>query len=650
MATGLAGAQEATQEQRWRELTKMSLEELANLEVTTASKKAEKRSEVPAAIYVVTQEDIRRSGATTLADLLRLAPGVQVAQQDSNKWAIGMGGFTSRLARSQLVLMDGRNVYTPLFAGVYWEVQDTLLEDIDRIEIIRGPGGSLWGANAVNGIVNVITKEAKGTQGSLLSAGGGVVEQGFTSFRYGGKRGENLHYRLYGKLFSRAPGFHANGDNFDDWRMGQTGLRMDWAHGERDRFSLQGDFYRGETGQRSAITVLSPPSSMAVEGNAHLSGGNVLAHWERPLGSGAALSLQSYYDHTHRQELTFRENRDTFELDFQHNFPLRARNGINWGLGYRVTSGDFQGVAPTLAFLPPRRTDQLVTGFFQDEIALVEGRLRLTVGSKFEHNGYSGAEVQPSLRLLWLVGARQKIWTAVSRAVRVPSRIEDDILITALLNPAVPAFARFLGNRQFESEKLIAYEAGYRAEATARLYIDLATFYQDYDDLLSIEPGTPFLESSPGPPHLVLPFSFRNRMTAETAGLTVAPEWRPTSRWRLAGAYTYLSLNLRKKAGSLDTSTEPSAEGSSPHHQVSLRSFLDLPHHLELDTLFRYVGALPSQKVASYPSADLRLGWRPTEYLEFSLVGQNLLQPHHPEFGGGTQVRRGAYGKMTWRW
>lgn len=631
-----------------RELTEMSLEELADMEVTTVLKKPVKLSQVPAAVYVITGEEIRRSGVTSIAEALRLAPGVQVARIDSNKWGIGVRGFTSRLSRSLLVLVDGRSVYTPLFAGVYWEVQDVLLEDVDRIEVIRGPGGALWGANAVNGVINIITKSAQETPGTLVTVGGGLNDQGFAAFRYGAKTGSNLSYRIYGKTFSRDAGFHRDGRDFDDWRMGQGGFRMDWDLSGNDTFTLQGDLYVGESGQRTSITTFSPPSATIVEQNADLAGGNLLSRWHHEVSRTSGLDLQVYYDRTHRREPTFREDRDTFDVDFQHRFLLSPRHDINWGAGYRVTSGKVDGV-PTVAFLPSRRTDQLFSAFVQDEIRLLSDQLRLTVGSKFEHNDYSGFEAQPSVRLLWLAAPRQTVWAAVSRAVRTPSRLEHDLALTALVDPTIPAFISVVGDKEFVSEKLLAYELGYRTQPAPRFFLDVTAFYNVYHDLLSLEPGALFLEPSPPPPHLVFPVFLRNKMDARTYGGELAADWRVSNRWRLNTTYSFLQVNLEKEADSLDASTERSTEGSSPHHQVSVESFVSLPKNLEFDVVFHFVDDLPSQAVGSYPTADVRFGWRPTEALELSIVGQNLLQPHHAEFGGGTEVKRGVYGKITWR-
>lgn len=647
-----AAAQSAPAEKEPRDLTELSVEELANVEVSTAGKKQQKRSEVAAAIYVITQEDIRRSGATSIPEALRLAPGVIVARVDSNKWAIGTRGFPSRLSRSLLVLMDGRSVYTPLFAGVYWEVQDTPLEDIERIEVIRGPGGTLWGANAVNGVVNVITREARDTQGMLVSAGAGTVDRGFSSFRYGGRWGENNAYRVYGKFFNRDPGFHAAGNNFDDWRMGQTGFRSDWELNPRDHFTLQGDVYRGESGQRVSFTILSPPSVATVQQNADLSGGNVLGRWRRALGNDSEAALQFYYDRTDRDEPTFREIRDTFDLDFQNRLRLGRHHDLNWGAGYRLSSGEFTGV-PTIVFRPARRTDHLFSAFLQDGITLIEDRLTLTVGAKLEHNSYSAWELQPSARVLWKPARRHTLWAAITRAVRTPSRVEHDLESTSLLEPVTPTFSRFLGDRNFVPETLLSQALGYRVQATDQLFLDLTGFYNRYFDLLSIEPGTPFFEATPPPPHLAVPVTVRNGMEGRTWGAEAALDWRATGRWRFKAAYSFLRVNLSRKPGSLDVGTEKSTEGSSPRHQFSLSSFANLTRNIDLDVTLRYVAELVSQGVPQYATADARLGWRPRPPWEIAVVGQNLFAGHHLEFGGGnagrTEIRRGVYLQLSWR-
>jgi iron complex outermembrane receptor protein len=626
----------------------MSLEELVDVEVTSVSKKREPRLEAAAAIYVITQEDIRRSGATTLAEALRLAPGVQVARINASQWAIGIRGFASRLSRSLLVLIDGRSVYTPLFAGVYWEAQDTLLEDVDRIEVIRGPGGALWGANAVNGVINIITKSAVETRGGFASAGAGSEERALAAFRYGGAITPDVSYRVYAKYDDRDAAFHADGSDFDAWRMGQVGVRSDAALGAAGSLSLQANAYDSQNGERTSISSYAPPYITTVDRKATLSGGDVLGRWSRALAGGGEASLQAYYDRTHHAEPTFQENRDTFDVDFQHRFRLPLGQETTWGVGFRSTSGDTSGV-PTIVFSPPSRTDRLFSAFVQDEVPLVKDRLRLTLGSKLEHNDYSGFEVQPSIRLLWVLREGQVAWAAVSRAVRTPSRVEHDLSLTAALSPASPTFAQVLGDAKFVSEKVVAYEAGYRLQATRRVLVDVAAFYNRYEDLLSVEPGAPFVEAG----RRIFPFSLRNGISGRTRGFEIAADAVAGDRIKVRASYSYLAMDLKPQTGSADRSTGPSAEGSSPRHGVQLTGHASLPRELELDATARYVDRIPAQRAAGYFNLDLRLGWRPDPSLEMSLVGQGLFHARHLEFSGGsgasTEIQRGIYGKLSWR-
>lgn len=626
-------------------LKQLSLEQLMEIEITSVAKKEQRVADTAAAIIVITQEDIRRSGVTTIAEALRLAPGVTVSRIDGNSWAIGIRGFGSGFSRSVLVLIDGRSVYTPLFAGVYWEVQDTLLEDIDRIEVIRGPGGTIWGANAVNGVINIITKSASETQGLLMTAGGGSEEKGFGGFRYGGKVSHDFNYRVYGKGFRRDGQYTPHLSDSDDWQMGQGGFRTDWRLVDGNSLTIQGDIYQGRSGMRTQVSSFSAPFSTIVEKDTDLSGMNLLGRWRRTLSETSDLALQVYYDRTFRREPTFQERRNTVDFDFQHRFrPTRSQELIS-GFGYRYSKGDTESV-PTLIVSPRNRADSLLSAFIQDEISIVENRLRLTIGSKFEHNDYTGFEFQPSARILWAPVGWQSLWAAVSRAVRTPSRIDSDIAASSAPNPALPFFTRLLGNKNFASEKLIAYELGSRIQPTERLFVDLTAFYNRYDDLFSVETGTPFLE----PGRVIFPFLFDNNFEAESFGIELVTDWRWLDWWRWRITYSYLQINLTKKPGSTDVVTEQPTEGGSPHNQVSLTAFVNLPGNLELDGNFRYVDNLPGQNVARYFNLDLRLGWQPNKNLELAVVGQNLLAGHHAEWSGGTEVQRGVYGKATWRW
>ncbi len=605
-----------------------------NQEVTLVSRRPEKWFTSPSAVQVITGEDIRRSGATSIPEALRLASNLQVAQVDAANWGIsargfnrgspvGSGpGFTFGLANKLLVLIDGRSVYTPLFAGVLWDVQDTLLEDIDRIEVISGPGASLWGANAVNGVINVVTKSAKDTQGGLMTAGGGTQLQDFAGFRYGSTLATNVFFRIYGKYFDRNSTVFPDGTPAaNDWRMGQGGFRLDWLPANGDTVTLQVDGYAGSIEQ----LALS---------DATANGQNILGRWTHVLSDESDLSLQLYWDRTKRTVPGVgAETLDTYDLDFQHRFPLGERNKFVWGAGYRLVS-DKVANSQILSFVPAGRNLQLFSGFLQDEISLVRDRLHLTLGARLEHNDYSGFEVQPNARLAWTPNDWQTVWGAVSRAVRSPSRIDRDLLLR------VPPVT-LLGSQNSDSEKLLAYELGYRIRPLSRLVLSLAAFYNDYDDIHSVEP------TIASPTTLVFGSGLRGR----SWGAELSGTYQVTDRWRLRGGYTYFDKRLSMKPGSQDV-TQGLAEGNDPRHQFLLQSLLDLPFHFELDWVARYVDTLPSPNVPSYFTIDARLAWRPRRNLELAIVGQNLWDDRHPEFGPAftrQEIPRSVYGKMTWR-
>src|SRR6267154_1563105 len=397
-------------------LKQLSLEQLGNVEVTTASKEPVTIARTPAAVYVLTSEDIRRSGATSIPDALRLVPGVEVARIDSNKWSLGVRGFTGRLSRSVLVLIDGRSVYTPLFAGVYWEVQDTLLEDVDRVEVIRGPGGTIWGANAVNGVIDIITKSTKDTHGMLVSLGGGNVDQGIGEVRMGGTNGKGLDYRVYGKGFIRGPEFHPDGSNFDHWKTGQLGFRTDWNLNTRDMLTLQGDLYQGLDGERVAISLYTPPSRQVFNGPHDVGGGNLLGRWQRQFSKDSDIQIQGYFDRTTRYSPQLDEIRNTFDIDLLYHVTLKSSQNVLMGVGGRWSPDAIVQKFATLDFQPHNETDSIYSGFLQDQITLVPNKLALTIGSKFEHNNYSGFEIQPNVRLLWTPTPHQTLWGEIGRA------------------------------------------------------------------------------------------------------------------------------------------------------------------------------------------------------------------------------------------
>ncbi|MBL8214773.1 MAG: TonB-dependent receptor [Bryobacterales bacterium] len=637
-------------------LKRLSLEELSQLEVTSPAKTPVEVRRVPMAIFVITSEDIRRSGVASIPEALRLAPGVEVARIEGSKWSVGIRGFGSRLSRSVLVLMDGRTVYTTFFAGTYWEVQDTVLEDIDRIEVIRGPGGTVWGPNAVNGVINIITKRAAETQGSFATISAGNVWNGILQYRYGGKAGDRLHYRVYGKGFSRGPQHHSDGRRFDDWRGAQTGFRLDWDRTDTSKLTFQGDLYKQEAGQRVNLVSYTQPFTQFVEADADLSGGNLNLRWSQTLRRGAVLQLQSFYDRTNRLEPNFGERRDTVDLDFVvRESPWRRRHVVSWGAGIRASNGRALEVTSGLTFDPISRTDHLLTGFLQDEISLVPDRLSLTAGTKILRTNFEPFAIEPSARLLWTPNASQTVWAAVTRAVRTPSRVEHDFFLSGYIGSGpggLPFFGRFDANRDFKSERMNGYEAGARQLLRRNLFVDVAFFHNRYTDLFSQDiTGSAFVEQTPLSTHLLLPLRFGNGLEGAATGGEIAPEWRPREYWQLRGSYSYLALDLRRGPGSLDIGTAPFTEGSSPAHRVIAQSLLQLGKNFELDATARYVSALALRGVDSYTTVDARFGWRPTASVDISLVGRNLLQPHHVEFpadpGPNIGIRRALFVRLT---
>ncbi len=588
-------------------------------EVTLVSRTPEQLIRSPSAIQVVTGEDIRRSGATSLPEALRLAPNLNVAQTSSSGWAISSRGFNNTLANKLLVMIDGRTVYTPLFAGVFWDVQNTLLADVDRIEVVSGPGATLWGANAVNGVINIVSKNARDTQGTLIEGGGGSFLQDYGAVRYGGSVGSNFFYRVYGFRFDREPMLLANKREVTNaWDMSQGGFRADWLPSSENILTVQGDFYSG--------TIEGIGNDTTVDGQ------NVLGRWTRVISDESDLSVQLYVDRTWRRVPgVFSEDLRTYDLDLQHRFPLGERQSITWGGGYRLMEDDV-GNAGVISFLPGKRNLQLFSFFVQDEVTLVPDRLRLTFGTKLEHNDYSGFEYEPSGRLAWQVTPNQLLWSAVSRAVRSPSRIDSDVLIPSPLGDVV-------SNDDFVSEDVLAFELGYRIQPHRRVTLSAATFFNLYDNIRSLEPVS------------TNQFLIRNRNHAESWGVELLGTWQIREWWRVRGGYTFLERRVAREEGGLDLN-RGRAEGNDPRHQVLLQSMFNLPRNVEIDLVGRFVDTLPSPNVPSYFTFDARLGWRPTEHVEFSVVGQNLWDEQHPEFGSATsrqEVPRSVFGKVTLR-
>lgn len=656
---GQASAQVALQAAIFRSL---SLEDLSQIEVTSPSKEPVPAFRSPVAIAVITGDDIRRSGATTIPEVLRLAPGVEVARIDGNKWSVGIRGFGTRLSRSVLVLIDGRSVYTPLFAGTYWEVQDTLLEDVDRIEVIRGPGGNIWGPNAVNGVINIITKSSKDTHGVYSSVGSGNEEQAFLNFRYGGATSRGLNYRLYTKSFTRGPEFHRNAGNFDDWRGVQGGFRMDWESRGRDRFTLQGDVYRQESGERVSVGSYTPPRTFDVSGNASLSGANAMLRWVRTYRGGSNVQVQTYYDRTSRFEPNLGETRNTLDVDVLARTVLSSRHELQYGLEARGSWRHFEQIVSTLVFDPEHRLDYLVSGFLQETFTLAPDRLSLVLGTKIFRTNFSGFQLEPNARLLWTPADKTSLWASFTHAVRTPSDAERDFYLSSYIGDAngLPLFARFNPNRWFAPEQVNGYEVGFRQLLGKKVYLDVAGFYNRHHNLFSqnlagpiaLQTTLPYPAPLPPPAHLLLPAEFRNDLYGSTKGGEISPEWRPLDWLRLRGSYSYLDMHLKKRPGTALGADPAAVSGSSPRHQLMWTSSFDLPQRVQVDLLLRYVSAVPAQLAPEYSTADVRVGWRLSDHLEFSVAGRNLLQPHHVEFndvGGPVGIRRSVYASVAWR-
>jgi iron complex outermembrane receptor protein len=628
------------------DLKKLSILELSQIEVTSVSRNAEPLGGAAAAIAVVTQEDIRRSGATSLPEALRGVPGIHVARRNSNSWAVASRGFSSINSEKLLVLSDTRSMYTPLVSGVQWDVQNLLLEDIDRIEVIRGPGATQWGSNAVNGVINITTKAARDTQGLYAEAGGGSEDHAVLGLRYGGRLGRSGHYRVSGRYFDRDASELASVGSPDDWHMGHASFRADWHEGGADTFTLQGDWYQGRVGQVGPAVVIIDQPGPEPPLRARLDGGNVLARW-RHAGAASGMELRAYYDHTHRDDPSFRDTLDTVDVDFQQRFALDSHN-LTWGLNYRHTSNRNTRKV-IFAVDPPESRDEAISGFIQDQVALGDS-LQLTLGTKLEENDFSGFEYQPSARLAWFLPREQTLWMAVSRAVRVPTRLERDISIEVTSPGADPA-ARLLGNRDFDSEKLLAWELGYRRQVSPRLTVDLASFLNRYRGLASLELGDPFTEDG----RTVFPIVNENLTDGRAAGAEALVTFSPVADWRLTASYAYLDLNLTPRGA--DNNRGEFAEGTTPRHQLGLRSAVDVGR-LQVDAFLRHVSRIrrdpqivSGEGLPAYTELDLRVAYA-WQQVEFAVTMQNLLHESHLEFGAPAQrggIERRVFAGFSWR-
>jgi iron complex outermembrane receptor protein len=606
-----------------------TLEELTNIEVTSVSKQAERLTDAPASIYVITTEDIRRAGARTLAEALRLAPNLQVAQRSSNTYAISARGFNNAIGNKLLVLIDGRTVYTPLFSGVFWDQQNVMLEDIERIEVISGPGATLWGANAVNGVINVITRAAKDTQGTLASIGIGNRDQR-AAVRYGGRLGETGNFRIYGMRSELENTTRADGISLPDgWQTGQAGFRADWRSG-RDGFTVQGDAYSGQS-EHGGLVGAFEIRPLEVHG------ANLLARWGRQLTGGSDIRLQAYFDKTNRDDpLFYRPQSEILDIDFHHAIPTGSHR-VLWGGGYRQGRDHVEPGSVFTSFVPVSSRLEWYNLFIQDEIRLTE-KLELTAGIKLERNDYTGWEQLPSLRLAWKPTQAQLLWGAASRAVRSPSRLDRDVRFPAspIVIPPLAPFFLLHGGAEFQSEVATVYEIGYRAQPASSFTYSVTAFRHNWNRVRGATPGV----------FAVTPTVLDNSIEGIVQGMEGWATLQPMREWRLGAGFLVLHERLAANPGN-------NAElANDADQQWMLRSSHNIADRHELDLLMRHVSSLPFQGVPAYTAVDARWGWRASSTTEVSVTLQNLLDREHAEFGalpGRSEFGRSVFLKLLWR-
>ena len=647
----------AAPQQAVNEYLDLDITELMHVTITSVAKKEQRLADSPAAVFVITAEDIRRSGVTSIADALAMAPGLEVAKASASRWSITSRGFAGFTSNKLLVMMDGRSVYSPAYSGTFWDEQNTLLEDIDRIEVIRGPGGTMWGANTGNGVINIITKKAEDTQGALVRIGAGNQDTLTSAGRYGAALGE----QTFGRVYLTRDDYAANTldesgtDANDDWQPFQGGFRLDGRVGGNREWTLQGDLSHNRGDQTLfPYWTPTPPYLTSVADNITTRGGNLVGRWKQALTADSSLTFKAYYDHSDRDERLFRFDFDTIDGDLQYETRLGQRQQLTAGGGYRSVHGRFD--QDMFQAHLPDQTNDLYNAFLQDEISL-PADVWLTLGAKYEHNDSTGSEWQPSAKMLWKPTPGQSLWFSAGRAVRTPSILESQgrLLIGVQPTPAGLVTTALTGSDTFTSEILWAYESGYRWSASDRLSFDLALFHNEYDQLLSLNPTI-----TPAGYALL----YGNGLEGHSQGVEIAIDWRAAHWLSFAAAYTYLTMDLQVADPLALPGMDAPMEQSTPVHHASLRSSIALASQWQLNLWLRYVDAISclnstnllagELEIGPYTLIDANLIWTPVKNLEIMLAGQNLAKSSQLQYSmevatPPTAIDRGVYGKITWR-
>lgn len=640
------------------EFLDMDISQLMDITITSVSKKPQALSTAPAAVFVITQEEIKRSGVTSIADALALSPGLHVARISASKWSVSTRGFSGYTSNKLLILIDGRSVFSPAYSGVFWDMQNTLLEDVDRIEVIRGPGATLWGANAVNGVINIITKHSSSTVGTLVRGGMGDQEKVMAALRHGVQLNEATSGRVYLSYNDRNSNILEDDkqDGNDSWKTIQGGFRLDGQPTRQNTWTFQGELYNNQEDQVIfPFWSDSPPYVSTHYGDVDVLGSHLLGRLQHFFSDDSSLTLQTYYDYYDRQEDYYQFTYHTLDFDVQFQTLAGKRNSVTIGGGYRLIDGSFD---PAGQLSLSGHTDNLFNAFIQDEITIFDNLLWMTLGTKWEYNDHTSSEWQPSLRFLLKPDESQSLWAAVSRAVRTPSALEKSgsIRIGIFPSSSGPHYFNFKGNPDFQSEELIAYEAGYRWQLDSTLSFDIATFFNEYDDLYTSRTAS----TSPTETNL----EFANGMVGESYGIEAVVDWRALPWLSFVGTYSYVYLDLTDTVDETSTFDE-ALEFSYPQHMLSLRSSVDMSREWQLNLWCRYVDSTMARNsvdlyrtvhpVDSYTLFDANILWKPTRDLEIMLAGQNLLNGSNVQFISEFQtppveIERGFYLKLTWKY